>query len=58
MDKQQGRPKGVRNLKPSQEAVRSYYRLLQTKADQGDTTAAGWLLQLNMIDQQKKETTQ
>ncbi|MCO7245255.1 hypothetical protein [Halomonas sp. Mc5H-6] len=58
MNKQPGRPKGVRNLKPSQETVRSYYRLLQAKADQGDANAAGWLLQLDLTDQQKKETAQ
>lgn len=44
-----GRPKGSRNAKPSRKALDAYYRLLQTKADEGDTTAAGWLCQLDLI---------
>ncbi|RCV90495.1 hypothetical protein [Billgrantia montanilacus] len=42
-----GRPRGSRNIKPSKAAVANYYRLLQDKADTGDTAAAGWLLLLN-----------
>lgn len=47
MKKQLGRPKGRRNLNPSQTAVRSYTRLLQDRADQGDVQAAGWLVFLS-----------
>ncbi|WP_181422040.1 hypothetical protein [Halomonas sp. LBP4] len=52
MKKQPGRPKGARNMKPSQGAVRSYYRLLQDRAEQGDVQAAGWLV---FISEQRKE---
>lgn len=51
-----GRPRGSRNTKPSKAAVANYYRLLQTKADEGDTTAAGWLCQLDLL--QRKDTAQ
>ncbi|GHE19994.1 hypothetical protein [Halomonas urumqiensis] len=55
MKQQPGRPKGRRNFNPSQEAVRSYTRLLQDRADQGDVQAAGWLV---FIAEQRKETAQ
>jgi len=42
-----GRPRGSRNAKPSRQAIANYYRLLQAKADEGDTTAAGWLIDLH-----------
>lgn len=52
MKNQPGRPKGARNMKPSQGAVRSYYRLLQDRAEQGDVQAAGWLL---LISEHRKD---
>ncbi|MEA1081974.1 hypothetical protein [Marinobacter qingdaonensis] len=51
-----GRPRGSRNIKPSRKAVRGYYQLLREKAEQGDTMAAGWLAQLDLLNQ--KESTQ
>jgi len=53
-----GRPRGSRNAKPSRQAIASYYRLLQAKADEGDTTAAGWLCLLDHQDHHRKETAQ
>ncbi len=50
------KPKGARNVKPSRKAIDTYYRLLADKADEGDTTAAGWLCQLDLL--QRKEPTQ
>ncbi|GAA1243073.1 hypothetical protein GCM10009578_099280 [Streptomyces rhizosphaericus] len=43
-DTRRGRPRGRRNTKPSKAAVANYYRLLQDKADEGDTQAAGLLV--------------
>lgn len=45
-----GRPKGSRNAKPSRKAIDAYYRLLQDKADSGDTNAAGKLLELDLLE--------
>ncbi len=42
-----GSRKGRRNVRPSKAAVANYYRLLQDKAEEGDTAAAGWLLLLS-----------
>jgi hypothetical protein len=53
-----GRPKGSCNAKPSQKAISGYYKLLRSAADQGDTSAAGWLCQLDLLNQQRKETAQ
>ena len=55
MPNRKGRPQGSRNVRPSQKAVQAYYRLLQDKAGEGDTQAAGWLLQLDLLNQQTKE---
>lgn len=51
-----GRPRGRRNLKPSKAAVAAYYRMLAEAADKGDTTAAGWLCQLDLLNQRKDVT--
>lgn len=56
MNKQPGRPKGRRNLKPSQAAISDYIRLLQDRADQGDVQAAGWLVFISE-QQRNKEST-
>ncbi|MDI5987026.1 hypothetical protein QLQ85_19760 [Halomonas sp. M4R5S39] len=45
-------------MKPSKAAINDYYRLLQAKADKGDTYAAAKLIELDMLDQQRKETAQ
>ncbi|EWH00471.1 hypothetical protein [Halomonas sp. BC04] len=31
-------------MKPSKSAIANYFKLLQDKANEGDTTAAGWLV--------------
>ncbi len=49
------RPKGARNVKPSKRAIDTYYRLLADKAEEGDTTAAGWLCQLDLLDRKGHE---
>lgn len=54
-EKRPGRPRGSRNTRPSKAAIANYYRLLQDKADQGDTAAAGWLLQLDLLDNQTRK---
>ena len=57
MPNRKGRPQGSRNVRPSQKAVQAYYRLLQDKADEGDAVAAGWLCQLDLLNQQTKGQT-
>ena len=52
-----GRPKGSRNAKPSQKSISGYYKLLRSAADQGDINAAGKLIELDLLNQQK-ETAQ
>lgn len=53
-----GRPAGSRNAKPTKQAIAGYYGLLRSAADNGDTTAAAHLIQLDLLaSQQKKETT-
>lgn len=47
-----GRPKGSRNAKPTKRAIAGYYGLLRSAADQGDTSAAGWLCQLDLLNKQ------
>lgn len=49
------RPKGACNVKPSKRAIDTYYRLLADKAEEGDTTAAGWLCQLDLLDRERHE---
>lgn len=49
-----GRPQGSKNTKPTKRAIASYYRLLSEKAEQGDTQAAGWLCQLDLLDNRKE----
>lgn len=47
------------NIRPTKAAVARYFRLLKDKADQGDVAAAGWLLQLDLLENQtRKEYTQ
>ena len=50
-----GRPKGSCNAKPSQKAISGYYKLLRSAADDGDTTAAAKLIELDLIE---KRSTQ
>ena len=45
-NKRAGRPKGLRNTKPSREALTNYQRLLRDAADKGDPNAISWLLSL------------
>ncbi|UYG01767.1 hypothetical protein OCT51_11135 [Halomonas sp. LR3S48] len=42
-------------MKPTRQAIANYYRLLTDKADQGDTTAAAKLIELDLLDRQKQE---
>ncbi len=49
------RPKGARNIRPSEAAIAAYYRLLADKADSGDTTAAGWLVYITEQQRKKRE---
>ena len=51
-----GRAKGQPNLKPSKAAVANYYRLLRSAAEDGDTTAAGWLVFLSERRQASRST--
>lgn len=55
--KSRGRPAGSCNSRPSRESVRNYYALLRSAADQGDINAAGKLIELDLLNQQK-ETAQ
>lgn len=55
------RPKGRKNSKPTREAIQNYYRMLAEAADQGDTSAARHLIELDLLNQsrtQRQESTQ
>lgn len=44
------RTKGATNTKPSKKAIKSYYAMLRSAADQGDLAAAGKLIELAKLD--------
>ena len=46
-----GRPRGARNVKPSQKAMAGYIGLLRDSADAGDTQAAAALVNLHASEQ-------
>ncbi|MCE8020173.1 hypothetical protein HOP51_08600 [Halomonas sp. MCCC 1A11036] len=48
-----GRVRGP-NVKPTRQAVAAYYELLKRKAEQGNVNAAGWLLQLDLLNQPRE----
>tara|TARA_R100000935_G_scaffold49437_1_gene74753 strand:- start:473 stop:661 length:189 start_codon:yes stop_codon:yes gene_type:complete len=49
--KPRGRPAGVKNAKPTKQAINGYYRLLRNAADGGDVLAAAELIRLSCSEQ-------
>ncbi|MBO6811715.1 MULTISPECIES: hypothetical protein [Marinobacter] len=47
------RTKGSTNVKPTKQALKSYYAMLRSAADQGDLMAAGKLIELHHMDSSK-----
>ncbi|MGQ4879815.1 hypothetical protein ACOJCM_14715 [Billgrantia sp. LNSP4103-1] len=50
---QNGRFRGP-NVKPTKAAIANYFRLLQDKANQGDTLAAAELIKIDLLDRRKE----
>ena len=48
------RTKGATNAKPSKKAIKSYYVMLRSAADQGDLAAAGKLIELDHMEKQRQ----
>lgn len=44
------RPKGARQAKPTKSDIHEFYKLLMSKAQQGETTAAGMLVLNDTVD--------
>lgn len=57
MQHQKARTRGP-NIKPTQQLIRQCYIKLQEAASQGDVHAAGWLIQLDMLERQQPATGQ
>jgi len=52
------RTKGSTNAKPSKKAIKSYYAMLRSAADQGDLAAAGKLIELDHMEKQRQLQTE
>lgn len=48
------RTKGATNAKPTKKALRNYYAMLRSAADQGDLAAAGKLIELDHLEKQRQ----
>ena len=46
--------KGATNAKPSKKALKTYYAMLRSAADQGDLAAAGKLIELDHLEKQRQ----
>lgn len=49
------RTKGATNAKPTKKALRNYYAMLRSAADQGNLEAAGKLIELRLLENSKSE---
>lgn len=49
-----GRPRGKGNAQPTRDELRDCQRQLRAAAAEGNVNAAGWLLTINVLEQQIK----